>query len=406
MITTKKTWLGYFRFIANYFVLIFFILINASSAYGERDLSALVEQVTPSVVFINVFDSRDELIGIGSGFFIEKEGLLVTNYHVIENGVKASARLSTGEFVPINEILAEDKEGDLVLLTIDVMGRSFPALKLTETGLKAGQPVVVIGSPFGLVGTVSDGIISAIRDIPNFGKILQISAPISEGSSGSPVLNMKGEVIGVASATIIGGQSLNFAIPADRVSKMVKEYPKKKVELKHLQEAIEEIRKKVALDEIQKRVDSREKVKDQSKAILYSDPIPIILPKWKSVDRTPPSMTLKAYEILVNDLTISGSFRVIDYSHLPPELQGKEGIPSILSIQEWMPTGGEILLVGETSLESDGLKLRLKFHLFDLVEQKRLIGKQYEGQLQTLQDMVHRIADEVVFQLTGKSKTQ
>ena len=130
--------------------------------------------------------------------------------------------------------------------------------------------------------------------------------------------------------------------------------------------------------------------------------IPIVLPKWKPLDKTPSALSAKVYEILANDLTLSGFFRVIDYSHLPPQLQDKEGIPSTLFLQEWMPAGGEILLAGETFLELDGLRLRLKFHLFDLVEQKHLIGKEYEGHLQALRNMVHRMADEVLLQITGE----
>ena len=77
------------------------------------------------------------------------------------------------------------------------------------------------GSPLGLENTVSDGIVSAIRDIPDYGRIIQITAPISPGSSGSPVLNMQGEVIGVASFQIVEGQNLNFAIPSEKISSLI-----------------------------------------------------------------------------------------------------------------------------------------------------------------------------------------
>jgi len=130
--------------------------------------------------------------------------------------------------------------------------------------------------------------------------------------------------------------------------------------------------------------------------------IPIVLPKWKSVEKTPPALTAKAYEVLANDLTLSGFFRVIDHSALPVYLKEKEGIPNILSIQEWVSSGGEILLAGEATLEGNGLNLRLKFHLIDLVEQKHLAGNQYDGMLQNLRNMVHRIADETVLHLTGE----
>jgi TolB protein len=130
--------------------------------------------------------------------------------------------------------------------------------------------------------------------------------------------------------------------------------------------------------------------------------VPIILAKWKSVDQTPPAFSEKAYEILANDLTLSGFFKVIDAHHLPPPLREKEGIPDMSSLQEWIPAGGEILLAAEILLESNSLNLKLKFHLFDLVEQRHVVGKQYEGPLQTLRSAVHRIADEVVLQITGE----
>ncbi len=130
--------------------------------------------------------------------------------------------------------------------------------------------------------------------------------------------------------------------------------------------------------------------------------VPIILPQWKSVDKTPPALTAKVYEILTNDLTLSGYFRVVDYRRLPPSLQGREGIPGAVSLHEWIPAGGEFLLAGEASLESDGLNVKLRFHLIDLVEKKPLVGKQYEGHLQSLRTMVHRMADEVVLQFTGE----
>ncbi|HVP78064.1 MAG TPA: Tol-Pal system beta propeller repeat protein TolB [Thermodesulfobacteriota bacterium] len=130
--------------------------------------------------------------------------------------------------------------------------------------------------------------------------------------------------------------------------------------------------------------------------------IPIVLPRWKAVDKTPSSFPEKVYEILANDLTLSGFFKVIDVNRLPPPLQERDGIPSASALQEWTPAGGEILLAGETLLEPNGLTFNMKFHLFDLVEQKHIVGKQYEGHLQTLRSAVHRMADEIVLQITGE----
>lgn len=130
--------------------------------------------------------------------------------------------------------------------------------------------------------------------------------------------------------------------------------------------------------------------------------IPIILPKWKSMEKTPPALTARIYEVLINDLQLSGFFKVIDHSLLPYYLKDKEGIPSMLSIHEWRVSGGELLLAGEAFLAGDGLQLKLKFHLIDLVEQKHLTGKQYESPLPNLRNVVHRMSDEVILHLTGE----
>ena len=184
---------------------------------GQSDFSTLVNKIIPSVVVINVFNRDGKWRGGGTGFFVKEEGLLVTNYHVIDGKVRAVAKLSNGEFLPVEGVLSEDSNGDLVLLTLGVCGMSFPTLSLGNAEIETGEPIVVIGSPSGLQGTVSDGIVSEVRDVPNLGKIIQHTAATSPGSSGSPVLNMEGEVIGVVVGSIVGGQSFNFAISVERV---------------------------------------------------------------------------------------------------------------------------------------------------------------------------------------------
>jgi TolB protein len=130
--------------------------------------------------------------------------------------------------------------------------------------------------------------------------------------------------------------------------------------------------------------------------------IPIVLAKWKSIEKTPPAFTTKVYEILSDDLSLSGFFRVIGTRNLPASLQQKEGIPDQLLLHEWQSTGGEILVAGEAFFDPQARSVRLKFHLFDLVEGKHLAGKQYEGSLSLLRYLVHRMADETILHLTGE----
>ena len=182
-------------------------------------LPELVRRIKPSAVAIETFDSRGEKLSRGSGFFVEADRI-VTNRHVLEGAHRAEVHSSTGAIFPVKGVLAVDAEGDLALLKIDAPATQIRPLSLDKTSPQEGESVVVIGNPLGLEGSVTNGIVSAVRDIPTFGRIIQITAPISAGSSGSPVVNMQGQVIGVATLQITGGQSVNFAIPSERIAQL------------------------------------------------------------------------------------------------------------------------------------------------------------------------------------------
>jgi len=182
-------------------------------------LPELVRRIKPSAVAIETFDARGEKLSRGSGFFIDSDRV-VTNRHVIENAYRAEVHSYNGNVYPVKGVVAVDAEGDLALLRVDAPPNQVRPLLLDRTSPQEGESVVVIGNPFGLEGSVTNGIVSAVRDIPTFGRIIQITAPISPGSSGSPVVNMKGQVIGLATLQITGGQSVNFAIPSERISQL------------------------------------------------------------------------------------------------------------------------------------------------------------------------------------------
>ena len=193
------------------------IVSGSTIANADEKLVDLVKKVKPSVVLIETFDKDNEPIGQGSGFFIDNNGYFVTNYHVIEGAYTAKVKTITGKEYPVNGIVAKDVEADIVKLSVDITDGNVIPLKLSSYVPTEGEDVVVIGNPLGLESSVSTGIVSAVRDIPAFGKILQITAPVSPGSSGSPVINTKGEVIGIATLIFTEGQNLNFAIPSDKI---------------------------------------------------------------------------------------------------------------------------------------------------------------------------------------------
>lgn len=195
------------------------LLVAVIPVCAQDLLPELVRRIKPSAVAIETFDSRDNKLTRGSGFFIEADRI-VTNRHVLEGAYRAEIHSSTGAIFPVKGVLAVDAEGDIAVLKIDSPSTYIRPLPLDRTSPQEGESVVVIGNPLGLEGSVTNGIVSAVRDIPTFGRIIQITAPISSGSSGSPVVNMHGQVIGIATLQITGGQSVNFAIPSERITQL------------------------------------------------------------------------------------------------------------------------------------------------------------------------------------------
>jgi len=196
-----------------------FLFGGLQTAAAQDLLPELVRRIKPSAVAIETFDAKGEKLSRGSGFFIDADRV-VTNRHVIDNAYRAEVHSYNGNVYPVKGVLAVDAEGDVALLRVDAPPTQVRPLPLDRTSPQEGESIVVIGNPFGLEGSVSNGIVSAVRDIPTFGRIIQITAPISPGSSGSPVVNMQGQVIGVATLQITGGQSINFAIPSERISQL------------------------------------------------------------------------------------------------------------------------------------------------------------------------------------------
>jgi len=187
---------------------------------GAQDVSSIYKQIGPSVVVIQRYDEKKQKTGIGTGFFVSSGGNVVTNHHVLRGAVSADIRVPSGKVYPIREVLAEDPENDLIMVSVQIPPYEVQPLSVRTSLPDIGERVVVIGSPMGLDQTVSDGIVSAVREIQGSKKIIQITAPISPGSSGSPVVSMKGDVVAVACALLANGQNLNFGIPSERVSSL------------------------------------------------------------------------------------------------------------------------------------------------------------------------------------------
>jgi tetratricopeptide (TPR) repeat protein len=197
-----------------------FSMVPSSSGMEQESLPVLVKRVEPSIVAILTYNQEGKILGQGSGFFVNAGGDVVTNYHVLHGAVRAEIRTTDGKEYPVKLVLAEDRKGDLIQVSVDIPKEAVHPLSVMSALPEVGERIIVVGTPLGLEKTVSDGIVSAIREVPKMGKIIQITAPISQGSSGSPVINMKGEVVGVVSFFVMLGQNLNFTIPGERVAEL------------------------------------------------------------------------------------------------------------------------------------------------------------------------------------------
>jgi serine protease Do len=165
---------------------------------------------------------------LGSGFVWSGDGIIVTNNHVVEGASKITANLSDGRQLPAR-LIGVDPDSDLAVLKVDARGLAAAPIG-TSSDLLIGETVVAVGNPFGLSGTVTTGVVSALgRSVPSkevgrtFTDFIQTDASINPGNSGGPLLNIEGKVIGINVAIYAQAQGIGFAIPVDRAKKVIQD---------------------------------------------------------------------------------------------------------------------------------------------------------------------------------------
>lgn len=236
------------------------------SSIAEAKVPDIVLKHKKAVVTIYVY-KEDDHIATGTGFIIGSDGIIATNYHVISELLDGKdtallVKMENGAFFFTEDIISFNKDNDIALLKVE--GKGLPKVKLATTyKAKRGESIVVIGSPKGLETTVSDGILSGIHEKD---RLIQITAPISPGSSGSPVFNLKGEVIGVVNSSIDSGQNLNFAIPVSYVASPLNEYKKSKKKAMPTQEAPTSVLTQEAMNKLEEAKAEVKKNPDNAEA--------------------------------------------------------------------------------------------------------------------------------------------
>lgn len=200
-------------------VIVFVALGNISNEGFALEPQAIAKRAFPSVVLITMKDNNDQPVSLGSGFVVQKD-IVATNLHVIRGSTKGLAKLvGQDRELAVTGVVAFDEKRDLVLLKVALDAPPL-AMNYSHTP-EVGQTVYAVGNPQGLEGTFSQGIVSGIRNTPE-GRWVQITAPISPGSSGGPILDSQGDVIGIAVATLQSGQNINFAIPVRALTELIR----------------------------------------------------------------------------------------------------------------------------------------------------------------------------------------
>ncbi len=180
-------------------------------------LKRVIQSVSPAVAIIRVNGRDGQEIGIGTGFVIDANGLIATNFHVITEGRPFTIELPSGRMLPVLAVESSDRSSDLALLRVDVGNEKIPSLELSDKPLPSrGSRVLAFGNPLGMRDSVVTGIVSAIQDIEGR-EMIQLAMPIQPGNSGGPLVDSQGKVIGIINMKSAIDDNLGFAIPINQL---------------------------------------------------------------------------------------------------------------------------------------------------------------------------------------------
>lgn len=182
----------------------------------------VVKKVRPGVVTINVYNKYMQLSGSGNGFFINNNGEVVTNHHVMKGAFHSEIITAKGTKYPIVGIVAENPAKDLIKVKAQLPPGRIKPLSLRSNAPRLTEAIFVISRFKGVKSVVRDGIVTSVRgnSIKGNADMLQITAAVSPGTSGSPVFDLNGRVVGIASAYWKTGQNLNFAVMSRHIEEL------------------------------------------------------------------------------------------------------------------------------------------------------------------------------------------
>lgn len=193
---------------------------SSNGSNAVKSLPELVKQIEPAAFLVFAINQNGDVIGQGSGFFLEASGVGVSNFHVMNKTQRWAIKTSDGAQYEVEKIIKTSAAFDYAIFQIKAGDKTFKTLKLATKTPAKGEEVIILGNPEGMESTLTRGIVSSVRGQDNIADaILQTDAAISHGSSGSPVMNMRGEVVGIATYKVEKCENCNFAYNSHLIGK-------------------------------------------------------------------------------------------------------------------------------------------------------------------------------------------
>ncbi|MGH9850977.1 MAG: S1C family serine protease, partial [Blastocatellia bacterium] len=194
---------------------IFLTLLISTSIFAQnrssKSPSEIAREQSKAVVVLEALDERGSVLGQGSGFIVTPGGAVVSNLHVVQGAAMVRVKLPNGDAYKTADLVEVDDAKDIVV--VKIKGFKLPVVTLGDSDkAEVGEQVVAISSPEGLTNSISTGVISGVRRFDTH-RVFQLTAPISNGSSGGALFNSNGEVIGIITYLFKSGQNINFAVP-------------------------------------------------------------------------------------------------------------------------------------------------------------------------------------------------
>lgn len=207
----------YYRLIYAFSLVLCCAAATPAKTAAEESLPNLIKRVKSAVVLITTYNEQGKPLQQGSGFFVERDRI-ITAFHVLGESSRVQIKTFDGKTYPVLGIAAANEKRDLVLLSVDASACHGATLEIEESLPRDGEEIIVVSNPLGSSWKVSKGITENVWDFQNLGELISITAAIAPGSSGGPVVNLRGRVVGVATMHMKAAGDLNFAVPGELIT--------------------------------------------------------------------------------------------------------------------------------------------------------------------------------------------